>query len=87
MVKGWRMVDGALFYEVYDPNNWHATYADTTPKGRNRHLPAVDLASAIAKWWNYVIVVHPPGGGGESAKASVWLRPVDPAHIVHAWGI
>ena len=85
VVKGWRITNNALFFEVYDPNNWHATYADSTPKGRNRHLPAADLASAIANWWNYLIVVHPPSGGG-GLVPTAWLNPVDPAQIVHMWG-
>ena len=85
VVKGWRKVGTALFFEVYDPNNWHAAYADQTPKGRNRHLPAAELASAIANWWNYLIVIPPPGGGA-SLVANPWLTPVDPDYIVHACG-
>ena len=86
VVKGWRQVSGNLFFEVYDPNNWHATYADQTPKGRNRHLPAAELANAIANWWNYLIVIPPPGGG-TGLIANPWLTPVDPDHIVHARGM
>jgi hypothetical protein len=86
VVKGWRKTSSELFLEVYDPNNWHATYADLTPKGRNRHYAASDLANAIAKWWNYLIVIHPPGGGGGGTDGSAWLKPVDPAHIPHMWG-
>ncbi len=86
VVKGWRKVSNNLFFEVYDPNNWHATYADQTPKGRNRHLPAAELANAIANWWNYLIVIPPPSGGA-SLLADPWLAPVDPDHIVHACGM
>jgi hypothetical protein len=86
VVKGWRKVGSALFFEVYDPNNWHAAYADRTPKGRNRHLPAAELADAIANWWNYLIVIPPPGGGANLAT-SAWLTPVDPDRIVHACGM
>ncbi len=86
VVKGWRTTGPALLFEVYDSNNWHAVYADTTPKGRNRHLPASDLASAIANWWNYLIVVHPPGTGGAEGAKSTLLRSVDPAQIPHMPG-
>ena len=86
VVKGWRKVGSALFFEVYDPNNWHAVYADRTPKGRNRHLPAAELADAIANWWDYLIVIPPPGGGANLA-ASPWLAPVDPDRIIHASGM
>lgn len=85
VVKGYRSVDSKVFFEVYDPNNWHAVYADATPKGRNRHLLAGELANAIANWWNYLIVISRPGGGG-SAEVNPWLKPVDPAQIAHAWG-
>ena len=84
--RGWRKVGSALFFEVYDPNNWHVAYADRTPKGRNRHLPAAELADAIANWWNYLIVIPPPGGGANLA-ANPWLLPVDPDRIVHASGM
>jgi hypothetical protein len=87
VVKGWRATSSGLYFEVYDPNNWHAVYADTTPRGRNRHLVSGDLISAISNWWNYLIVVHPPGGGGGKAALSAWLKPVDPTQIVHAWGM
>ena len=86
VVKGCRSVDSSVFFETYDPNNWHALYADTTPKGRNRHYLAADLAAAIGNWWNYLIVIPPPPGAGESVKANRWLQPVDPAHIVHMPG-
>lgn len=82
VVKGARTVSGGLLFEVYDPNNWHAYYADGTPKGRNRHLRAAELAAAIANWWNYVIVVSPADGGGNATRRdSKWIVPVDPATI------
>ena len=87
VVKGWRATNSGLLFEVYDPNNWYATYADLTPKGRNRHYVASDLASAITNWWDYLIVVHPPASGGGAAALSAWLKPVDPARIPHAWGM
>ena len=87
VVKGWRIVGDALFFEVYDPYNWQATYADTTPKGRNRHLPAGDLSNAIARWWNYLIVIPPPGGGAGNAKQNSFILPVDPTQIAHKWGM
>ena len=87
VVKGYRKVDNAVFFEVYDPNNWHAVYADKTLKGRNRLYQAGELANAIINWWDYLIVIPPSSGGGGSAKMSEWLKPVDPANIVHMWGM
>jgi len=86
VVKGYRVVDDQVFFEVYDPNNWNDFYMDATPKGRNRHLSATDLEKAVREWWEYLIVVHQPGGGSSLAKASAWLKPVDPARIPHQWG-
>ena len=88
VVKGVRSTAGNMFFEVYDPNNWGALYADGTPKGRNRHLKASELAAAIQNWWNYLIVVTPPAGGGGAARPeSAWIEPVDPAKIPSAWGM
>jgi len=86
VAKGYRVVDSMTYFEVYDPNTWHEAYSDKTPMGRNRHYAGGDLANAIADWWDYLIVIPPPGGGGGPAGASVWLKPVDPALIVPAWG-
>lgn len=86
VVKGSRTVSGNLLFEVYDPNNWHAVYADGTPKGRNRHLKASELAAAIQNWWNYLIVIRPAGGGGASELKSTWIEAVDTKTLTHAWG-
>ena len=87
VVKGARTVSGNLLLEVYDPNNWNSSYSDGTPKGRNRHLRASELASAIKNWWNYIIIVQPVGGGGAHPRhVSPWTQPVDPAVIRHAPG-
>ena len=82
------MIGSALFFELYDPYTWHLAYANGTPKGRNRHYPAADLSKAIAKWWNYLIVIPPPGTGGAKAlKLNDGLVPVDPAGVKPAWGM
>jgi hypothetical protein len=87
VVKGYRAVDNALYFEVYDPNNWHAAYADAKPKGRNRHYVAADLENAMTHWWPYLIVIPPPAVTGAAAKTtSHWLRPVDPSKIEHKPG-
>jgi hypothetical protein len=83
VVKGYRIVDTNMFFEVYDPWDDHQVYADGTPKSRNRHLLAKELAKAITYGWNFLVVIPPPGGGGAGAAANVWLQPVDPKTIVH----
>lgn len=86
VVKGWRSTANGLFFEVYDPNNWHAQYEDSTPKGRNRHLLASDLAQSIINWWRYLIVIHPSAAAGGGSAVSGWLRIVDPTQIPHMSG-
>jgi hypothetical protein len=87
VVKGWRRVSNVLYFELYDPNNWHATYSDKTPKGRNRHFQGLQLAQAVRTWWPYFILVHPPGQRIGALRAEVWLRPVDPQQIAHQGGM
>ncbi len=85
LLKGVRTVSGSLYFESYDPNNWNKNYADGTPMGRNRHFSDTDLVEAISRWWNYIIVVSAPGGGGEMGQPlETLLDPVDPDKIPHA---
>jgi hypothetical protein len=83
VVKGYRVVDTNVFFEVYDPWDYHAVYADGSPKGRNRHQLASELNNAIAHGWNFLVVIPPPGAEGAGAAANVWLQPVDPKYIIH----
>ncbi|MCP4346012.1 MAG: hypothetical protein GY795_10865 [Desulfobacterales bacterium] len=83
IVKGSRKIDNELFFEVYDPNNWHKTYDDDTEKGENRHYRAEDIYQAVSEWWNYFIAVYPATGGGDTDK---WLHEVDPDKTGHMWG-
>jgi hypothetical protein len=68
VVKGWRIVDNTLYFEVYDPYNWHLTYGDGSPDGRNRHFRATDLSNAITAWWNYLIVIPQPAWVAQGSK-------------------
>jgi hypothetical protein len=86
VVKGWRAIDNSLLFETYDSNNWRMKYANGTPKGRNRHLPASEIATAIPNWWDYVIVVKPPAAPTLRSVKSRWINEVDPGAIEHNWG-
>jgi hypothetical protein len=87
VVKGYRRVDDSAFFEVYDSNNWHTSYQDQSPKGRNRHLPAAELGQAIYNWWPYIVVVHPADESRRSIAAVSRWPVVNPAAIVHARGM
>lgn len=58
VVKGYIVVDGKTYFEVYDPNNWGETYSDGQPKGKDRYYASTELMNAMSNWWNYLIVVN-----------------------------
>lgn len=53
LIKGYKIIDGKLYYEVYDPNNWDSKYSQTgEPMGKDRLYPAEEMARAITTWWS-----------------------------------
>ena len=59
VLKGYVIVDNKTYFEVYDPNNWGATYTDGTPKGQNRYYEAETLLASILQWYNQAVVIYP----------------------------
>ena len=60
VVKGYKVVDGQFFLEVYDPNSGGAVYQlNQEPKGKDRYYAASEVRKAAQDWWNYAIVVNP----------------------------
>jgi hypothetical protein len=59
VVKGYVIIDNKTYFEVYDPNNWGATYTDGTPKGQNRYYEADTLLASILQWYNQAVVIYP----------------------------
>lgn len=84
VVKGVRFVDATIYFEIYDPNNWHARYTDNSEKGKNRHYRQEDITEAVTIWWDYLIVVYPDES--KSKIGDTLYKPVDPSEIEHAWG-
>jgi len=80
VVKGFKMVDGEAFYEVYDPYSFGKTYTDGTLKGKDRYYQSADLNKAVINWWNYAIVVSK-----NSLKST--NQPVDIRAIIHKPGL
>jgi hypothetical protein len=78
LVKGYRNVDGQLFYETYDPWGNGLKYNNGIYKGRDRYYRSEDLELATANWWKYAIVVS---SGSLSSMKSI---PVN--SIVHSAG-
>ncbi|GAB6106828.1 cysteine peptidase family C39 domain-containing protein [Fusibacter bizertensis] len=58
IVKGYLLVDDKTYFEVYDPNNWGAVYADEAPKGKDRYFEATALMDSIENWYPYAVVIH-----------------------------
>lgn len=58
IVKGYQVVDGKLYYEVYDPNNWDMKYSNNNePMGRDRLYLASEVDNAVRVWWIGIISV------------------------------
>ena len=59
ILKGYVIVDNKTYFEVYDPNNWGATYEDGTYKGQNRYYEAETLLASMLQWYNQAVVIYP----------------------------
>ncbi len=57
VVKGYKVVDGNTFYEIYDPYGINKTYSDGSPKGIDRYYRAEDIDKTTGIWWDNAIVI------------------------------
>ncbi len=57
IIKGYKQVDGNIFFEVYDPNSYGNKYNDLTLKGIDRYYRNNDIITATKDWWPYAIIV------------------------------
>jgi hypothetical protein len=71
VVKGYREVDGDIYFESYDPFSFGAAYNDGNLKGKDRFYTAPDLYKATSVWWNYAIVVREKGAARKQESATV----------------
>jgi len=78
VIKGYRIVDGNLLFEVYDPYGFGKAYTDGSPKGKNRYYRSEDIDDSTGRWWDYAIIVSREPGKGEGA--------LDPSAIPHMHG-
>ena len=61
VLKGYKIADGELFFEAYDPFSFGLKNNDNTLKGMNRYYRFEDLAAACLPWWNYAFVIAKKG--------------------------
>jgi hypothetical protein len=79
LVKGYRVVDGNLFFEVYDPYSFGEKYYDGSLKGKNRYYRSKDIYSATRIWWNYAFYIS-------EKNSNISLPPMIKSGIIHKWG-
>ncbi len=80
IAKGYKVVDGKSYFEIYDSNSWDKTYNDGSLKGKNRYYRSEDIYNATSIWWNNAIVVSPKG------HKSYIKGSLDVSEIEHKWG-
>lgn len=62
VIKGYKVVDGKIYFDAYDPWSLAITYPNTSIlKGLDRYYTSADLSKATTIWWDYAIVVAPKG--------------------------
>ena len=57
LLKGYKIVDGKLLFEFYDPYSYGKKYSDNALKGIDRYYSDSDIDQATEIWWDYAIVV------------------------------
>ena len=80
VAKGYKIVDGQNFLEIYDPYGNSKTYSDNTPKGKNRYYRSEDIYKATSNWWNNAIIVSEKNKGFKNGKF------IESNKIKHMWG-
>jgi hypothetical protein len=69
VLKGFKEVDGQVFFEVYDPIGYDYIYDDGSFKGENRYYKSDDIYTAAFASWNYAILVLGRGNTIQSEKS------------------
>ena len=83
VAKGYKIVDGIIWFEIYDPWSLNVRYDDGSLKGRDRYYRSEDIMQATNVWWQYMIVINHPEA---TAVRGAYADAIDPATIVHQRG-
>jgi hypothetical protein len=57
LLKGYKIVDGEVLFEFYDPYSFGKKYSDNSLKGIDRYYSGSDIDQSTQIWWDYAIVV------------------------------
>lgn len=57
IVKGYKVENNTLYFQVYDPNNWGMRYANGQPMGKDRLYAADEMTDGILNWWNTIYAI------------------------------
>lgn len=58
IVKGYKYIDGELYFEVYDPFSMGKTYSNGQPMGKDRLYKASELGRSVNYWWKTIYTVR-----------------------------
>jgi hypothetical protein len=61
LIKGYKQVDGQVYFETYDPVGYDYIYSDGSFMGKDRYYHADDIYTTIFASWNYAFVIPGPG--------------------------
>jgi len=58
ILKGYRVLDGSEYFEVYDPYTINDFFADGSPMGKNRLYPADEVIKSVRDWGDaeYIVI-------------------------------
>jgi len=69
VIKGYKKVDGKIFFEVYDPIGYDFKYSDGSYKGKDRYYSSDDIYTAAFASWNFAFVILGPYSSKAFGKA------------------
>ncbi len=74
-VKGYKIFDNEIYYEVYDPYSYENRYTNESLKGIDRYYRSTDLNIAVQNWWKYAIIVSKDNAILLTAKSNKFVNP------------
>ena len=74
IIKGYKIIDDAYLFEVYDPWSLGEKYENGEYKGKDRYYRAEDvMTSTRDMWWGYALIVSRPDNKKSKMYPSNWI--------------